>query len=157
MRLLTAALLGALAAAPAVAETTPQEVQADDYGAVAASLTGTPGNPAEGAIIMKTKKRGNCISCHQVTALNDAPFHGEVGPSLDGAGSRWEEADLRGILVNSKNVFPGTIMPAYYKVDGYIRPGVGFTKKPATEPLPPLLSASEIEDVVAFLLTLKED
>lgn len=158
MRLLTAMAFGvAVSATAALSQTAPQDVQADDYGAVAASLTGTAGNPEEGAVIMKTKKRGNCISCHQVTALQDAPFHGEVGPSLDGAGSRWEEADLRGILVNSKNVFPGTIMPAYYKVEGYVRPGVAFTKKPATEPLPPLLSASDIEDVVAFLMTLKED
>ena len=76
---------------------------------------------------------------------------------LDGAGDRWTEADLRGIVSNAKKTFPGTMMPAYYKVDGYIRPGDAFTGKAAEEPLPPLLSGQQVEDVVAFLMTLKEE
>lgn len=154
----TAAAIG-LAATMASAEVTvaPADVQPDDYGAVTVALTDQAGNAEEGAVIMSTKSRGNCISCHEVTALNDTPFHGEVGPILDGVADRWDEATLRGILVNSKNVYPGTVMPSYYKVEGYARPGIAFTKKPATEPMDPLLSAQEIEDVVAFLMTLKEE
>lgn len=136
---------------------TPADVAPDDYGAVTSALTDQPGDAENGAAIMATKSRGNCISCHQVTALNDTPFHGEVGPILDGVADRWDAAMLRGILVNAKNVYPGTIMPSYYKTTGYIRPGIGFTKKPAEEPLDPLLSAQDIEDVVAFLTTLKEE
>lgn len=102
------------------------------------------------------KGAGNCIACHQVTALSDFPFHGTVGPSLDGVADRWGEADLRGIVANAKVMFPETVMPAFYKQNGYIRPGVEFTSKPAEGDLPPMLSAQDVEDVVAFLLTLKE-
>ncbi len=147
-----AALAGAASAADVVA---PGEVTFGEYGAVETSLTGTKGDPARGAEIMVTKSQGNCISCHMVTALNEAPFHGEVGPPLDGVGDRWGPAELRGLLVDAKKTYEGTIMPGYYKTTGFTRPGQGFTKKPAEEPLPPLLSAQEVEDVVAFLSTLK--
>lgn len=159
MRRLITTSLAAMAVAGAVSagEVDPQEVEFDDNGAVAASLTGVPGNPENGAKIMTTKSLGNCISCHQVTALKHAPFHGNIGPVLDGVGDRYSEAELRGILVNAKKTFPGTMMPAYYKSTGFIRPGKGFSGKKAEEPLPPLLSAQQIEDVVAFLMTLKEE
>ena len=52
--------------------------------------------------------------------------------------------------------FDGTFMPAFYKVDGFIRPGDAYTGKAGTEPLPPILDAQQIEDVVAFLMTLKD-
>lgn len=148
---------GAALASFATAETVaPADVQFDEYGAVAASLTGVAGNAENGAVIMKTKSKGNCIACHAVSALNDAPFHGEVGPELNGVGDRWTSAELRGILSNAKITFEGTVMPAYYKVDGFTRPGDGYTGKAAKGALSPLLSAQDIEDVVAFLATLKE-
>ena len=142
-----------LAAAEAV---DPAEVTYDEYGAVEQSLTGTPGDPANGAAIVGNKKAGNCVACHQISALSDIPFHGEIGPMLDGAGDRWSEAELRGIVANSKKTFEGSMMPSYYKTSGYIRPGDGFTGKAGTEPLPPLLDAQQIEDIVAFLVTLKD-
>ncbi|MDW3117090.1 MAG: sulfur oxidation c-type cytochrome SoxX [Roseovarius pacificus] len=146
-----------LAAGSAMAEpVAPADVQFDEYGAVAESLTGQPGDPENGAMVMKTKSIGNCISCHEVTALNDAPFHGEIGPTLDGVADRWSEAEIRGIVSNAKNTYPDTMMPAYYKVDGFVRPGNAYTGKAPEGPLDPLLSAQQIEDVVAFLVTLKE-
>lgn len=146
-----------LAAGSAMAEpVAPADVQFDEYGAVAESLTGQPGDPENGAMVMKTKSIGNCISCHEITALNDAPFHGEIGPTLDGVADRWSEAEIRGIVSNAKNTYPGTMMPAYYKVDGFVRPGNAYTGKAPEGPLDPLLSAQQIEDVVAFLVTLKE-
>jgi len=142
----------------AVAETVaPADVTFDDYGAVEQSLTGTPGDAANGAKIVGSKKAGNCVACHQVSALSDVPFQGEVGPMLDGAGDRWSEAELRGIVANSKMTFEGSVMPSYYKTTGYTRPGDAYTGKAAEEPLPPLLEAQQIEDVVAFLATLKEE
>lgn len=159
MRLTTIAMACAmLAAGGATAESAePGDVQYDEYGAVAASLSGAPGDAANGAKIMTSRGGGNCIACHEVTALNDAPFHGEVGPVLDGVGSRWDEAELRGIVANAKMTYDGTVMPAFYKSAGFIRPGNAFTGKAGTEPLPPLLTAQEIEDVVAFLMTLKDE
>ena len=135
----------------------PPYVKFDSDGAVAAALTDQPGDPAEGASIVGSKKKGNCVACHQVSALPDVPFQGNVGPSLDGVADRWNEAELRGILVDAKKTFPDTVMPSFHKIGGYIRPGKGFTGKAAKESeLEPLLSAQQIEDVVAFLKTLKE-
>lgn len=146
----------ALSAGVAVAETAPEAV-AWDEGTIAASLTGTAGDVTEGADIVSNKKKGNCIACHSATALSDVPFHGEVGPLLDGAGSRWSEAELRGIVANAKIMFEGSMMPSFYKTSGYIRPGDAYTGKAGAEPLPPLLTAQQIEDVVAFLMTLKDE
>jgi sulfur-oxidizing protein SoxX len=153
---ITLAAVVALTTAATAETVAPADVQYDEYGAVAASLTGVAGDAANGAVVMKTKSKGNCIACHAVSALNDAPFHGEVGPELDGVGDRWSSAELRGILSNAKITFDGTVMPAYYKVDGFIRPGNAYTGKAADGALSPLLSAQDIEDVVAFLSTLKE-
>lgn len=138
-------------------EVAPKDVKFTEDGAIAESLTGVAGDAANGAIIAGTKSKGNCVACHQVTALADVPFHGEIGPMLDGAGERWSEAELRGLVANAKMTFEGTMMPAFYKVDGFIRPGDAYTGKAGAEPLPPILTAQEIEDVVAFLATLKEE
>lgn len=133
----------------------PSDV-AFDEGAVAASLTGAPGDAVMGAEIVGSKKMGNCVACHQVGALTDVPWHGEVGPPLDGVADRWSEAEIRGIVANAKMMFEGTVMPSFYKVEGFIRPGDAFTGDAATE-ITPILSAEQIEDVVAFLMTLKEE
>jgi sulfur-oxidizing protein SoxX len=69
-------------------------------------LAACPATPQRGLEIMVDRGLGNCIACHAVTALSDLPFHGEVGPSLDGVADRWTEHDLRGIVANAKNVFP---------------------------------------------------
>ncbi|MGH1367343.1 MAG: sulfur oxidation c-type cytochrome SoxX [Maritimibacter sp.] len=136
-------------------EVSPGDVVFDGY-EIAASLTEAPGNAERGRNIMTSKSIGNCVSCHAAQDYADVPFHGEVGPVLDGAGDRWSEAELRGIVVNAKMAFDGTIMPSFYKVDGFIRPGKAYTGKAADDTFGPLLSAQEIEDVVAYLLTLKE-
>ncbi len=146
-----------LGAVAAQAEIAPSDVQFDDYGAVETSLTGTPGDPEQGRVILTTKSMGNCVSCHAADAYADVPFHGEVGPWLDGAGSRWSEAELRGLVVNAKQTFEGTVMPAFYKVDGFTRPGDAYTGKAAPADLPPILSAQQVEDVVAYLMTLKDE
>ncbi|WP_407495500.1 sulfur oxidation c-type cytochrome SoxX [Pseudooceanicola sp. MF1-13] len=152
----TLAVLVLTASSAAAEEVAPADVVFDEYGAVEASLTGVPGNPEEGANVVSSKKIGNCVACHAIAQLEDVPFQGEVGPELTWTGESRTEAELRGILTNSKMTFEGTIMPAYYKTTGFIRPGEGFTKKPAQEPLPPLLTAQQIEDTIAFLMTLKD-
>lgn len=155
MKRTTLTLACAFVAGTALAETMPEDVTFTD-GAVAESLTGAPGDPAEGRNVMANRGLGNCVACHQVTEMQDVPFHGEVGPMLDGAADRWTEAELRGIVSNAKMMFENSMMPSFYKTKGYIRPGDAFTGKAAEEPLPPLLTAQQVEDVVAYLLTLKE-
>ncbi|WP_432449993.1 sulfur oxidation c-type cytochrome SoxX [Aliiroseovarius marinus] len=150
---LCAVLAGTVAAhAEAVAPT----AIAFEEGSVAQSLTGVAGNPAEGAKVVSAKSQGNCIACHEITDLADVPFHGEVGPMLDGAGDRWSEAELRGILVDAKMTFEGSVMPSFYKTEGFTRLGKAYTGKAHEGEVEPLLSAQQIEDVVAYLMTLKD-
>ncbi len=132
----------------AFAQTAPSDVIFDD-GAVAESLTGVAGDAAAGRKIFASRKKGNCLACHVNTDLSDQLFHGEVGPSLDGAADRWTEAELRGLVSNSKMTFEGTIMPAFYRVDGFNRNLEKFEGKS-------ILSAQEVEDVLAYLRTLTE-
>lgn len=125
-------------------------------GAVETSLTGEPGDAANGRMIVGDKGQGNCIACHVVSDLADVPFQGEIGPPLDGAGDRWSEAELRGIVANAKLMFEDSMMPSFYKVDGFIRPGNAYTGEAADETFGPILTAGQIEDVVAYLVTLKD-
>jgi len=120
-------------------------------GEVAMSLTGTAGNAEDGAKIFADKKLGNCLACHANKSMSNQLFHGNVGPPLDGVASRWEPQQIRAILVNSKAVFgPDTVMPGFYslEVGADVRKDlVGKT----------ILSAKQIEDLVAYLVTLKEE
>lgn len=134
----------------------PDDVVYSEYGEIEASLSGQPGDAASGLEIMVSRGKGNCIACHQVTALDAYPFHGEVGPTLDGIGGYRNAAELRGIVANAKMTYEGTIMPAFYRTSGFTRPGNGFSGKAAEGELSPLLTAQEIEDVVAYLQTLKD-
>ncbi len=143
------------AATAYAADVVPTAVSYTD-GAVEMSLTGMAGNPEEGANIVGDKGLGNCVACHEVSALPDIAFQGMIGPALDGAGDRWSESELRGIVANAKMMFEGTMMPSFYKDTGYIRPGNAYTGKAADDTLGPLLSAQQVEDVVAYLATLKD-
>ncbi|MGB0506058.1 MAG: sulfur oxidation c-type cytochrome SoxX [Pikeienuella sp.] len=144
-----AAGIAAMAGAALADSTPPGEVQFVD-GAVAASLTNIAGDAAAGRNWFADRKLGNCLACHENSDRSDQSFHGEVGPSLDGAGSRWTEAELRGIVTNAKETFEGTIMPAFYRDSGYTRTLKKFDGKT-------ILSAQQVEDVIAYLSTLKED
>lgn len=153
--LISALALVAMTGMATAEDVDPTNVMFED-GTIAKSLSGTPGDPANGRKIVGSKKLGNCVACHQVSDLADIPFHGEIGPPLDGAGDRWEMAELRGILANAKLTFEDTMMPAFYKTEGFIRPGKAYTGKAADDTFGPLLSAQQIEDVIAYLATLKE-
>ena len=137
-------------AGQAAAETVaPGDVKFED-GTVTASISGAAGDPANGADVFKNRKLGNCLACHANSAMNKELFHGEVGPVLDGVADRWSAEELRAIVVNSKAVFGAeTVMPGFYSLE------VG---KNVREDLvgKTILSAQEVEDVVAYLGTLKE-
>ena len=130
-------------------DVTPQKVAFLD-GAVSSSLTGVAGDAANGRKVFANRKQGNCLACHMNGDQSEQSFHGEVGPPLDGVGDRWSDAELRGIVANAKMMFDGTIMPAFYVDAGYTRPLKKFEGKS-------ILSAQQVEDVVAYLMTLKEE
>ena len=143
-------LVAALCASVAMAEEVkPMDVAFAD-GSVEASLTGAAGDAANGRKVFANRKQGNCLACHTNSDLSEESFHGEVGPPMDGVADRWSEAELRGIVSNSKMMFEGTIMPAFYIDSGYTRPLEDFAGKS-------ILTAQQVEDVVAYLMTLKEE
>ncbi|ACS40338.1 MULTISPECIES: sulfur oxidation c-type cytochrome SoxX [Methylobacteriaceae] len=124
-------------------------VAADGTDAIPDPLTDKPGDPAAGAKVVVNRRQGNCLGCHQISSVKSEDFHGEVGPSLDGVAGRWDAAHLRMIVVNPKHVFTeATVMPAFYRVDGLSRVRPEFQGKP-------ILTAQQVEDVVAYLTTLK--
>lgn len=148
---LAGAILASVVAGTALAGTiAPDQIDVVD-GAIAESLTGMPGDPVKGREWFAARKLGNCLACHQNKDLTELPYHGEVGPPLDGVAERWEPAELRAILVNAKAVFSDeTIMPAFYRTAGLNRVADKFAGKT-------ILSAQQVEDVIAYLMTLKEE
>lgn len=149
--ILAAAVL-AIAGGAAIADgmTAPSKVMINDDLAVTKSLTGAAGDPAAGREAFLNRKQGNCLACHKNADMAAEPFHGEVGPALDGAGSRWEPAQIRAIVVNPKKVFgDATIMPAFYRDTGFNRTDKKFEGKT-------ILTAQQVEDIVAYVSSLKE-
>lgn len=117
-------------------------------GGIERSLTGALGDPQKGRTVMISANKGNCIACHRVAALSSEPSHGDLGPTLNGIGARYDEAQLRQLVINPRVVFQNTIMPAYHVTDGLDRVQAAFAGQP-------VLSAAEVEDVVAFMKTLR--
>jgi sulfur-oxidizing protein SoxX len=111
------------------------------------SLTGAPGSADAGKKVFLTRTLGNCLACHQVTSLKSEEFHGEFGPSLDGVAGRYTKAQLRLIVADPKRIFTNTVMPAFFKNDGLSRVRPEFVGKS-------ILTAAQVEDVIAFLKTL---
>jgi sulfur-oxidizing protein SoxX len=134
-----------LGAQPAVAQpVTPQIV--DD--AIPASLTGRPGDAARGRAIVASRSTGLCLLCHS-GPIAEERFQGDLAPSLAGAGSRWSEGQLRLRIVDGTRLNADTIMPAYYRTGGLQRVARAFDGRT-------ILSAEQVEDVVAYLVTLKD-
>lgn len=137
------------------AETAPSAV-AYVEGTIEASLTGGAGDAAAGKTVITTAALGNCVACHQIGTIPEADFQGDIAPPLDGVADRYSEAQLRGLVANAKMTFEGSFMPAFYKTEGFTRPGAAYSGKAPTEALPPILTAQQVEDVVAYLVTMTE-
>jgi L-cysteine S-thiosulfotransferase len=116
-------------------------------GAIAKSLTGKSGDAAKGRKLAINRKKGNCLACH-VMPIPEQAFHGEIGPSLKGVASRLTEGQVRLRIVDPKYFNRDTIMPAFYKNTGFTRVMKKFKGKS-------MLSAAQIEDLVAYTMTLK--
>jgi sulfur-oxidizing protein SoxX len=116
--------------------------------AIPAPLTGAKGAAARGRAIVANRQLGLCLLCH-TGPFPEEKFQGTLAPDLKGAGSRWSEGQLRLRIVDAARFNPQTIMPPYYRIDGLTRVAPQFAGKS-------VLTAEQIEDVVAFLVTLKE-
>jgi sulfur-oxidizing protein SoxX len=114
---------------------------------IADPLTGVPGDAARGRALV-AERSSTCILCHSAP-LPEVRFQGDLAPSLAGAGSRSSIPQLRLRLVDASRLNPATIMPSYYRVDGLQRVGRNWQGKP-------ILSAEQIEDIVAYLATLRD-
>ena len=117
--------------------------------AVAQSLTGSAGDPLRGRAIIIDRQKGFCLLCHS-GPFTEEPLQGNLAPSLEGAGSRWNEGQLRLRLMDNKRVNAESIMPAYHRIEGLNRVGPVWRNRP-------ILNAAEIEDVLAFLMGLKTE
>jgi sulfur-oxidizing protein SoxX len=112
-----------------------------------APLTTQPGDPAQGRRIVENRAVGACLLCHG-GPFPEPHLQGTIGPSLDGVGARLSVGRIRLQLVDARKLNPDTVMPPYYVVDGLNRTGRQWQGRPA-------LSAQQIEDVVAFLASLR--
>jgi sulfur-oxidizing protein SoxX len=108
-----------------------------------------PGDAARGRAIVADRQLGLCLLCHPAP-IREERFQGNLAPDLAGAGSRWTEAELRQRLVDARRLNPRTIMPPYYSTDGLSRVGKAWQGKT-------LFTAQQVEDVVAYLVSLRAD
>ncbi|HEU5272551.1 MAG TPA: sulfur oxidation c-type cytochrome SoxX [Xanthobacteraceae bacterium] len=139
-------VLGCALGAPAQAQALhPYRIVGD---AIPDSLTGAKGDPERGRSIVTNRQVGLCLLCHS-GPFPEERFQGNMAPDLAGAGARWSAGELRLRLVDARKINPSTIMPPYYVVDGMNRVVPSLRGKP-------ILSAEQIEDVVAFLTTLRD-
>jgi sulfur-oxidizing protein SoxX len=116
--------------------------------AIPDSLTGQPGDAARGRAIVANRTVGLCLLCHS-GPFPEERFQGNLAPSLAGAGARWSEGQLRLRLVDSSRLNADTIMPPYYRLDHLTRVARTFDGKT-------ILGAEQVEDVVAWLASLKD-
>ncbi len=133
-----------LPCAAAAEELRPYAVTGD---AILESLTGAPGDAMRGRKLI-VERTNTCILCHS-GPFPEERFQGDLAPNLSGAGSRWTVGQLRLRLVDASRLNPETIMPSYYRLDGLDRVAQAWRGKP-------ILSAEQIEDIVAYLATLHE-
>jgi sulfur-oxidizing protein SoxX len=137
--------LGLTNLAPAQDGLRPYEVVGN---AIPAPLTGAKGDAARGRAVVANRQIGLCLLCH-TGPFPEEKFQGTLAPDLAGAGTRWSEGELRLRIVDAGRLNPSTIMPPYYRVQGLTRVAPAYAGKP-------LLSAEQIEDVVAYLTTLRD-
>ena len=114
---------------------------------IPASLTGKKGDPQRGRAIVANRQVGLCLLCHSAPIPGER-FQGDLAPDLRGVGARLSEAQIRARIVDPSKAKPDTIMPAYYKTEGLSRVASHYRGKT-------ILSAEQIDDVVAYLASLK--
>ena len=122
----------------------PFAIRADG---IEAPLTGRPGDPVRGRAIVADRVLSACLLCHS-GPFPDPNLQGSIAPPLDRVGARLSAPQIRLRLADPSRLNPDTIMPSYYATQGLKRVGAAWRDRP-------ILSAEQVEDVVAFLATLR--
>ncbi len=130
---------------PAQAQVAPFTVTGD---AILAPLNDLTGDATRGAATVRNRETANCLICHAIPDPTE-PFMGDIGPPLAGVGSRLTPGEMRLRLVDPTLLNAAAVMPAYHRVEGLVRVDERYRGRP-------VLEAQEIEDVVAYLATLRE-
>ena len=112
-----------------------------------AAAAAETGDAARGAAIVASRSQGQCVLCHAVPGVPEV-HGGNIGPSLAGAGARWNAVELRQRLVTPERFNPDTVMPSVSRIDGFVR--VASARRGQ-----PILDARQVDDVVAYLVTLR--
>lgn len=134
----------ALCCVVANAQTAPYVIDNDG---ISNALTTQAGDASRGREIASNRQIGMCVLCHHIPDSSDK-FQGDIATPLAGAGLRWSVPQLRLRVIDSRRVNVNSIMPAYHKIEGLSRVGAAWRDKP-------MLNAQQVEDVVAWLATLK--
>lgn len=135
-----------LLAAPAAAEPLhPYSIAGD---AIAQPLTGRPGDASRGQKLIANRPASLCLLCHQAP-VPEPHAQGTLAPDLSGVGGRLSEGQIRLRIVDMAHISPSTIMPSYYRISDHARTAEPWRGRP-------VLGAEDIEDIVAFLITLRE-
>ena len=142
-------VIGLIAAVFATGAGSASGAWAADGDRIDQTLEGLQGDPARGRTIVADRSRGLCLLCH------NGPFpeerqQGNLAPDLSGAGSRLSHAQLRARIVDSRRINPQSIMPAYHRIEGLERVAPTFRGRP-------IFDAQQVEDVVAYLITLRNE
>lgn len=111
------------------------------------TLAGTPGDPARGRALVANRQLSLCLLCHQAP-ISEVQFQGDISSNLAGAGTRWTAAQLRQRINDPRIENPASVMPAYSRTESLTRVAAAWRDKP-------ILDAQQIEDIVAWLVTLK--
>jgi len=149
--MIRAGLLAVLLALPipsAWAQQGPGDVVVVEGDAIPEPLAARPSDAARGRAIVANRSVGLCLLCHS-GPIPEERFQGTLAPSLAGAGARWSAGQLRLRIADGARLNPDTIMPPYYRTTGLQRVAKAFEGKT-------ILTAEQVEDVVAYLTTLKE-
>ena len=146
-KLITAAMgfaVAGLISVSAQAAQTNGYVVSGDF--IFGSLTGVPGDAANGKKVAINRKKGNCLACHEMP-IPEQQFHGQTGAPLDGVADRLTEGEMRLRMVDAKQVNSDTMMPSFFTTNQHrvLKKFQGKT----------ILSAQEVEDVIAYLKTIK--
>lgn len=142
MRLVLALLFCVI---PALAEVAPFVVTGD---AIEAPLVTLEPDATRGGLIVRNRETANCLICHAIPDARER-FMGDLGPPLAGVGARLSAGQIRLRLVDPTRLNPSAIMPAYHRTEGLRHVDARYLGRP-------VLTAMEIEDVVAYLASLKE-